>query len=115
MLVNEAACAKPLHIASEEGHVGIMRILLDVGRVDIDGLTECSSTGMALHVAAYNGRREAAALLIERGAEVNLVSGFLSETPLDTAYQAWQNSTNIVALLKSKGAKRASELPEPST
>ena len=114
MLVNESACAKPLHIASEEGHVGIMRILLDVGRVDIDGLTEWSSTGMALHVAAYNGRREAAALLIERGAKVNLVNGSRG-TPLDMAHQAILNSTELIALLKSKRAKRASELPQPST
>ena len=90
MLVNESACAKPLHIASEEGHVGIMRILLDVGRVDIDGLTECSSTGMALHVAAYNGRREAAALLIERGAKINAVNAY-GKTPLDLVQNMVQN------------------------
>ena len=102
-----------LYGASVYGLVECMRILLDVGEANINALNDRSWT--ALHCAALYGRLEAAALLIERGAEVNLVSDFLSETPLDTAYQAWQNSTNIVALLKSKGAKRASELPQPST
>ena len=57
---------------------------------------------------------EAAALLIERGAKVNLVDGY-GGTPLDDAHQAIRNSTEMIALLKSKGAKRANELPQPST
>ena len=57
---------------------------------------------------------EADALLIERGAKVNLVDGY-GGTPLDDAHQAIFNSTELIALLKSKRAKRASELPQPST
>ena len=57
---------------------------------------------------------EAAALLIERGAKVNLVDGY-GGTLLDLAHQTNQDRTEMIALLKSKGAKRASELPQPST
>ena len=93
--------------ASDRGHVGCMRILLDVGRANVDGLRDDSWT--ALHVAAYNGRLEVAALLIERGTNINAVNDY-DRTPLDNAYQAYQNSAEMVALLKSKDAKRASEL-----
>ena len=89
-----------------------MRILLGMGKADADTLNGSSYT--ALHIAAYNGHLEAAALLIERGAKVNLVDGY-GGTPLDMAHRAILNSTELIALLKSKGAKRASELPQPST
>ena len=101
-----------LYWATYTGYVGCMRILLDVGRANVNALSYRSRT--ALHVAACNGHLEAAALLIERGAKVNLVSGY-RETPLDSAHHAYQNITEMVAFLKSKGAKQASELPQPST
>ena len=101
-----------LYLATYRGYVGCMRILLDVGRADVDGLSGILRT--ALHGAAYYGRLEAAALLIKRGAKVNPVNGY-GETPLDRAHQAIRNSAEMIALLKSKGAKRASELPQPST
>ena len=89
-----------------------MRILLDMGKADADTLNGSSYT--ALHIAAYNGHLEAAALLIERGAKVNLVDRY-GGTPLDLAHQTNQDRTEMIALLKSKVAKRASELPQPST
>ena len=97
-----------LHHASSRGQVGCMRILLDMGKADADTLNGSSYT--ALHIAAYNGHLEAAALLIERGAKVNLVSRF-GDTPLDWAHahRAYQNTEEMIALLKSKGAKRKSE------
>ena len=51
-----------LHWATYRGRVGCMRILLDVGKADVDVL---SFTTYA-HMAAYHGHLEAAALLIER-------------------------------------------------
>ena len=80
-----------------------MRILLDVGKADVDVLSRGSYT--ALHCAAFGGRLEAAALLIERGANVNAVSDW-GETPLDRAHRALENSTEMIAFLKSKRAKR---------
>ena len=101
-----------LYWATYTGYVGCMRILLDVGRANVNALSYRSRT--ALHIAAYTGHLEAAALLIERGAKVNLVNVY-RDTSLDRAHQAFQNSTDMVALQKSKGGKRASELPQPST
>ena len=100
-----------LYWATYRGYVGCMRILLDVGRADVDGLSDDSRT--ALHVAAYSGSLEAAALLIERGAKVNLVNT-CGNTPLDDVHQAIRNGAEMIAFLKSKGVKRASELPQPT-
>ena len=101
-----------LYEATITGYVRWMRILLDVGRADVDGLDILSST--PLHWAAWMGRLEGATLVIERGARVNLVDD-RGETPLDSAHQAIKNRTEMIAVLKSKGAKQASELPQPST
>ena len=101
-----------LYWATYRGYVGCMRILLDVGKADVDAVSILSRT--ALHGAAMDGHLEAAALLFERGAKVNLVDGY-GRTPLDMAHKWHQNSTEMIALLKSKGAKWASELPRPST
>ena len=89
-----------------------MRILLDVGRANVDALSFLLWT--ALHNAAFHGRLEAAALLIERGAKVNHIDGY-GRTPLDRADEFGHYSAEMIAFLKSKGSKRASELPQPST
>ena len=101
-----------IHEAASNGRMECMRILLDVGKADIDALSLYLWT--ALHSAALHCNLEAAALLIERGAKVNLVDRY-GGTPLDLAHQTNQDRTEMIALLKSKGAKRASELPQPST
>ena len=101
-----------LYWATYRGYVGCMRILLDVGKADVHDLSGSSRT--AFHGATYYGHLEAAALLIERGAKVNLVDRY-GGTLLDLAHQTNQDRTEMIALLKSKGAKRASELPQPST
>ena len=51
-----------LYRASVYGRVGCMRILLDVGKADVDVLSFTTNA----HMAAYHGHLEAAALLIER-------------------------------------------------
>ncbi len=110
MLVNiqDGHKCTALYWASEKDHAGCMRILLDVGRANVDGLRGDSFT--TLHGAAYNGRLEVAALLIERGANINTVNDD-GNTPLDMPHHDFhQNCVEMVALLKSKDAKRASEL-----
>ncbi len=61
-----------LYKASWHGHVECIRILLDVGKADIDAPSSISRT--APHGATVYCHLEAAALLIERGAKVNLIS-----------------------------------------
>ena len=82
-----------------------MRILLDVGKANVNAKNNDSST--SLHYAALAGHIEAATLLIERGAEINPIDDDY-ETPLDMAHMF--NRTAMIAFLKTKGAVGA---PQP--
>ena len=100
-----------LYGASVYGRMECMRILLDVGKANINALNDRSWA--ALHCAALYGRLEAAVRLIERGAKINAVDVY-GETPLDWA----QSKVEMEAFLKSKGAKLGSQLlpaPQRST
>ena len=94
-----------LHEAAHNGRMECMRILLDVGKANVNAKTNLSST--PLHYAALGGRIEAATLLIERGAEINPINND-NNTPLDWAHVC--NRTDMIAFLKTKGAVRA---PQP--
>ena len=86
-----------------------MRILLDVGKANVNAKNNRSNT--TLHYAASGGHIEAATLLIERGAEINPINDS-NQTPLDWALD-WAhvgNRTAMIAFLKTKGAVRA---PQP--
>ena len=82
-----------------------MRILLDVGKANVNAKTNDSST--PLHYAAWKGHIEAATLLIERGAEINPINKY-NETPLDWAHLLYE--TAMIAFLNTKGAERG---PQP--
>ena len=58
-----------LHFAACHGRMECMRILLDVGKANVNAKNNKSDT--PLHSAALGGRIEAATLLIERGGEIN--------------------------------------------
>ena len=73
----------PLHGAAYYGSMECMRILLDVGKANVNAKTNLSYT--TLHYAALWGRIEAATLLIERGAEINPINEY-NRTPLDRAH-----------------------------
>ncbi|EUB63876.1 Ankyrin-2 [Echinococcus granulosus] len=90
-----------LHLASKEGHLPVVRLLLD-HHATIDAKTNRGNT--ALHIASLAGRSEIVRLLVERGADVNAKSqnGF---TPLYMAAQ--ENHTEIVEYLLNKGADQA--------
>ena len=61
-----------LHFAAREGHIEVARQLVDSG-VDIDHLTEGDESSPLL-VAVINGNYDLARMLLERGADPNLVS-----------------------------------------
>ena len=94
-----------LHFAACHGRMECMRILQDVGKANVNAKDNLSNT--PLHSAASRGHIEAATLLIERGAEINPISGY-NRTPLDSAHMC--NRTDMIAFLKTKGAVRA---PQP--
>ena len=94
-----------LHFAVSSGRMECMRILLDVGKANVNAKNNKSDT--PLHWAAMGGRIEAATLLIERGAEINQINNN-NETPLDIAHE--YSVTELIAFLKTKGAVGA---PQP--
>ena len=61
--------ATALHFEANCGRMECMRILLDVGKANVNAKDNDSNT--PLHYAAMEGRIELATLLIERGAEIN--------------------------------------------
>ena len=94
-----------LHTVARHGMMECMRILLDVGKANVNAKSNNSYT--PLHYAAWGGHIEAATLLIERGAEINPIDDG-NRTPLDWAHIC--NCTAMIAFLKTKGAERA---PQP--
>ena len=93
------------HFAAYHGSMECMRILLDVGKANVNAKTNLSYT--SLHYAASGGHIEAATLLIERGAEINPINEY-NQTTLDIAHE--YSETELIAFLKTKGAVRA---PQP--
>ncbi len=106
--LHEAAmdCGTALHVAAFHGSIECMRILLDVGKANVNAKDNHSDT--PLHYAACMGHIEAATLLIERGAEINPINRY-NETPLDLLH--YDNFTAMIAFLMTKGAVRG---PQPA-
>ncbi len=80
---------------------------VNVNQIDKDGVT-------LLHWAAINGRLDVAALLVTRGAKVDLVGGVLKSTPLHWAVR--ENHFRMLLFLLKNGARisaRDSEGYEP--
>ena len=57
-----------LHVASNEGHLGIAQIVLD-NNGEVDPLTQSLRT--PLHIACLRGKVDIAKLLIQKGAQIN--------------------------------------------
>ena len=64
-----------LYLASQNGHVKVIEELLTISGLDLDYIHKRNNAS-AIHVATQNGHSEIVELLLERGANVNLLSGF---------------------------------------
>ena len=74
-----------LHMASGNGHIEIVKLLLlQDSRIDLNVLNESGNT--ALHYAALNGKKEIVQLLIEKRADSNVKNKF-GRIPLEDALQ----------------------------
>lgn len=93
--------AFPLYMAAQNGHIEIIRLLLDAGtkvdaKLNTDGAT-------ALYIAALNGHSEIVDLLVRAGADVNVEVGVHAYTPLYVAvHKRDYETTNL--LLKAGAA-----------
>jgi ankyrin repeat protein len=90
--------ATPLYLASQGGHINIVKSLLDHG-ADID--LKVDLWGTALTVAAERNQKEAVRLLLERGADLNAKDNF-GGTVIDAA--ARSGHEDMVEMLYHAGA-----------
>jgi len=88
-----------LHIAAENGHVALSKVLLEEG-AKINA-RNCAYT--AVYYAARGGHKEVVRLLIQNGADINLGWG---EPLLATirSVRSWNRGLDIVKLLLEGGA-----------
>lgn len=91
----------PLHPAAANGHISVMKLLLDKGAT-IDGLDSEKST--PLQLAVLYGHQSAVKLLLDRGPDQRLVNNY--SDPL-VCVAAHNGHEAIVRLLLSQGADPA--------
>ena len=89
----------PLHIVAQEGHVEVVKLLLEKG-ANIEAINNQGFT--SLWIAAYKGHTEIVKVLIAAGANIEAIDdeGY---TPLEVA--ARNGHVEVVKLLLEKGAK----------
>lgn len=102
----ESGIMAPLHVAAQEGQVGMARSLLKWGtNVDDPGVVFRTP----LHVACIGGHLEVARLLLEYGANLAVRGSPHNSTPLDFAVE--HGHLKIVKLLLRKEAESSGKAP----
>ena len=89
--------------AAASGHVDAMRLLLDVGKVDVNELH--TNGGSALLEAATGGAGEAMGFLLERGARPDLVD-LDGVTPLHAVTSKGVYLKKLAKMMDERGSTR---------
>ena len=102
---------RPLHYAAMVNAHQTAEVLLQHG-AGVHARNNNDDKKTPLHYAATYNALETAKLLLKYGAKVNLKDDgwLLNETPLDYAYQ--KKADEVVALLRSRGGLKSSEMRE---
>ncbi|MBE0673584.1 MAG: ankyrin repeat domain-containing protein, partial [Bacteroidales bacterium] len=95
----------PLFYACEEGKVESVKLLLmKMGRIDSNAINNIDFDGNSvLHFAAENGQKEIAEILLENGAEINLLNT-IGMTPYNMAISSGRSE--VASLLAESGAHK---------
>ena len=94
-----------IHHAADEGNLEAVKQHL-AADTDVDAKNEYGET--PLHIAAPQGHKEIAELLITKGADVNAKGRFFVGTPLDVAIE--EDYNEVADLLRKHGAKTCEKL-----
>ena len=96
-----AAIAEPLHDAAKDGDIEQVKALLINKGADVNGPNDIGN--MPLHLAAFEGHTELVGLLIENGADLNVLgAGGFGQTPISRAVVG--GHADVIELLLAKGA-----------
>jgi hypothetical protein len=68
--IRNARGQTPLHIAAQQGHVGIVRLLLSSKHIDVNAQDRCRAT--PLYLASENGHVMVVKLLVEHNAQLDI-------------------------------------------
>ena len=93
----------PLHVAAEEGHVGVMRVLLEM---DAEKEAKAADGSTLLHQAAHNGHVEAMELLVQMGVDEEAKDAN-GRTPLH--HTAHNGQVEAMELLVQMGVEEAKD------
>jgi ankyrin repeat protein len=96
-----SSCPTPLHLASEYGHSGIVKVLLEAGCSQQASSAVCGRT--ALHLAVDCGSEDTVRYSLDRGADIEAERACF-DTALKIAIRSRHDS--IVRHLVNRGAKR---------
>eukprot|EP00041_Stephanoeca_diplocostata_P013734 m.243314 g.243314 ORF g.243314 m.243314 type:complete len:299 (+) comp19446_c0_seq2:318-1214(+) len=109
--VRESDGATALYVASTEGHVDVVRLLLAASTKTINHQTNVNGKG-ALLKASVRGHKEIVRMLLAAGADVNQKKGWDEATALFAA--AYAGHTEVMTMLLDAGADTEIPLVESS-
>ncbi len=86
----------PIHEAAKEGHLEVIKLLVELGNADVDSRTQKGETALA--IATCKGFEEIVEYLLLKGADVNSTDN-MGNSPINEA-----SSANIIKILIEHGA-----------